>query len=146
MTPDTKLKKKIDIIYRATKLAPILAIVQFFSPYIVIFVVSYFVVGDGNIKNTFIIWRFLNIVLPLLGLVFWFWRLYLLRTADSSTLGLDSVPPPLASAKQSGQISTAAKLDFIRRHDHFLLIPLYIYLCNYLWAVLAVVLFIFYPR
>jgi hypothetical protein len=116
MTPDPKLKKKIDIIYRATKLVPILTIVLFCVPYI-------------------------TIILALLGLVFWFKRRNLLKAADSGASGLDSVTPPLASAKQSGQISTAAQLDFIRRHKHFLLIPLYLCLLYPLYYVLLICAF-----
>jgi hypothetical protein len=53
-----------------------------------------------------------------LGLLYWFWRRDLLQAADSGALGLNWGPPPLPGARQSGELSTAAKLDFIRSHKH----------------------------
>ena len=97
---DPKLEKKIGTIYRNTKQMPILAILGIFVPFIL-------VIGGP------------------FGLLYWFWRRDILQAADSGTLGLDSVPPPLPTARQSGELSPATKLDFIRSHKHSLLIPIY---------------------
>ena len=101
MPLDPKLEKKIDTLYRNTKQMPILAILGIFIPFI------FFIAGP-------------------LGLLYWFWRRDILLAADSGTLGLESVPPPLPGAKPLGELSPASKLDFIRSHKHSLLIPIYI--------------------
>jgi hypothetical protein len=100
MALDPKLEKKIDTIYRNTRQMPLLAILGLFVPIIL-------VIGGP------------------LGLLYWFWRRDILQAADSGALALDSVPPPLPNAKRSGELSTAAKFDFIRSHKHSLLIPAY---------------------
>ena len=101
MPLDPKLEKKIDTIYRNTRQMPILAILGIFVPFIL-------VIGGP------------------LGLLYWFWRRDILPAADSGSLGLDSVPPTLPpAARQSGGLSPATKLDFIRSHKHSLLIPIY---------------------
>jgi hypothetical protein len=101
MPLDTKLEKRIDTLYRNTKLMPILAILGILVPI--------FLVISGP-----------------LGLLYWFWRRNLLQAADSGALALDSVPPPLPGARPSGELSSRAKLDFIRDHKHSLLIPCYL--------------------
>ena len=100
MSLDTKLEKRIDTLYRNTKQMPILVILGFFVP------ITLVISGP-------------------LGLVYWFWRRALLLAADSGTLTLETVPPPIPGARPAGGLSPAAKLDFIRRHKHSLLIPCY---------------------
>jgi hypothetical protein len=100
MPLEPKIEKKIDTLYRNTRQMPILAILGIFVPILL-------VIGGP------------------LGLLYWFWRRDLLQAADSGALGLNWGPPPLPGARQSGELSTAAKLDFIRSHKHSLLIPAY---------------------
>jgi hypothetical protein len=101
MPLDTKLAKRIDTLYRNTKQMPTLAILGIFVPIIL-------VIGGP------------------LGLLYWFWRRELLQTVDSGALSLDLVPPPLPGERQTGELSAAAKLDFVRTHKHSLLIPFYL--------------------
>lgn len=101
MSPDPKLEKKIDTLYRNTNQMPLLAILGIFVPIVL-------VIGGP------------------LGLFYWFWRRKLLEAIDSGGLVLAAAPPPLPSAGRVAELSSAAKLDFIRLHKHALLIPLYI--------------------
>ena len=101
MPLDLKLEKKIDTLYRNTKQMPILAIVGIFVPIAL-------VIGGP------------------LGLLYWFWRRGLLEALDSGRLVFDPAPPPLPSPGRVAELSSPAKLDFIRSHKHALLIPLYL--------------------
>lgn len=98
MALDPKVEKRIDTLYRTTRQMPLLTILGLFIPLVLL-------IGGP------------------LGLMYWFWRRGLLQAADSGSLELDSVPPPLPGAKQSGELSPAAKLEYIRNHKHTLLLP-----------------------
>ncbi len=101
MPLDPKLEKKIDTLYRNTKQMPIFAVLGIFVPIAL-------VIGGP------------------LGLLYWFWRRRLLEAADAGRLVFAPTPPPLPSPGRVAELSTPAKLDFIRRHKHALLIPLYL--------------------
>ena len=100
ITQGPKLEKRIDTLYRNTRQMPLLSILGIFVPLVLL-------IGAP------------------LGLLYWFWRRDLLQSADSGALALDPAPPPLPNTRQSGELSTATKLDFIRSHRHSLLIPAY---------------------
>jgi hypothetical protein len=101
MLGDPKLEKRIDTLYRNTKQMPILAVVGLFVP------IALLIGGP-------------------LGLLYWYWRKGLLNAIDSGKLAVDLAPPPLPSGGRMRELSSRAKLDYIRDHPHALLIPLYL--------------------
>jgi hypothetical protein len=101
MPLEPKIEKRIDTLYRNTRQMPLLAILGILVPIILI-------IGGP------------------LGLLYWFWRRDLLRAVDSGAIVLDPVPPSLPGTRQSGNLSSAAKLEFIRSRKQSLLIPFYL--------------------
>ena len=98
---DSKFEEKIDSVYRITKQMPIVSVLGLLVPIIL-------VIGC------------------VIGLFHWFRRWNLLKAVDSGRVILDQAPPPIPNAIQSGELSSVAKLDFIRNNKHTLLVPLYI--------------------
>jgi hypothetical protein len=101
MPLNPKIEKKIDTLYRNTKQLPLLAILGVIVPIILI------IAGP-------------------LGILYWCWRRDLLRDVDGGNIVLDASPPPLPSTAKAAELSTSAKLKFIREHPHSLLVPVYL--------------------
>jgi hypothetical protein len=112
MPLDPKIEKRIDTIYRNTKQVPILIIISF-----TIFPIA-LIIGAA------------------LGPFSWLRRRNLLGEIDSGILVLESAPVELHSSKRTKNLSTTAKVHYIRSRKHALLIPLY------LVVIFAVIIFV----